>query len=71
MLPVEQNDNQSEEINVIDEFQAEKRPVPPGPCPFRKLKEDGKKFPWSAVMFVVLSGRSRDNSRSPLTVPGR
>ena len=37
-LPVssaEQNDSQSEEINVIDESQAENRP---GPCPCRKLK---------------------------------
>ena len=38
------------------------------PCSCRKLKYDGKKLAWSAVMFVVLSGRSRDNSRSPLTV---
>ena len=29
-----------------------------------------KKFRWLAVTFVVLSGRSKDNSRSPLTVPG-
>ena len=28
VLPAEQNDSQSEEINVIDESQAEKRPVP-------------------------------------------
>ena len=28
MLSAEQNDNQSEEINVIDESQAENRPVP-------------------------------------------
>ena len=27
-LPAEQNDSQSEEINVIDESQAEDRPVP-------------------------------------------
>ena len=28
-----------------------------------------KKFPWSAIAFVVLSSHLRDNSRSPLTVP--
>ena len=28
VLSAEQNDSQSEEINVIDESQAEKRPVP-------------------------------------------
>ena len=28
MLPAEQNDIQSEEINVMDEFKAENRPVP-------------------------------------------
>ena len=28
VLSAEQNDSQSEEINVIDEFQAENRPVP-------------------------------------------
>ena len=66
MLSAEQNDSQYEEINVIEESQAENRPVL---C--RKLKYDGKKFRRSAVMFVVLSGRSIDNSRSPLTVPLR
>ena len=35
VLSAEQNDSQSEEINVIDESQAENRP---GPCPCRKLK---------------------------------
>ena len=34
-LSAEQNDCQSDEINVIDESQAENRP---GPCPCRKLK---------------------------------
>ena len=28
VLPAEQNDSQSEEINIIDESQAENRPVP-------------------------------------------
>ena len=32
VLPAEQNDSQSEEINVIDESQAEIRPVPVCPC---------------------------------------
>ena len=57
VLSGEQNHSQSEETNVMQRT---------GPCPCRKLKEDGKKFPWSAVMFVVLSGRAKDNSRSPL-----
>ena len=35
VLSAEQNDSQSEEINVIDKSQAENRP---GPCPCRKLK---------------------------------
>ena len=66
VLSAEQNDSQSEEINVIDEFSAENRSVPVQEAEIR-----WKKFPWSAVMFVVLSGRSRDSSRSPLTVPVR
>ena len=65
MLSAGQNDSQSEDINVIDESQAENRPVPV------QVEIRWKKFPWSAVMFVVLSGRSRDNTRSPLTVPVR
>ena len=56
VLSAEQNDSQSEEINVTDESQAENRPVP--------VQE-------VAVTFVVLSGHSKDNSRSPLTVPVR
>ena len=64
MLSAEQNDSQSEEINVIDKSQAENRPVPVQEAEIR-----WKIFPWSAVMFVVLNGRSRDNSHSPLTVP--
>ena len=55
MLFAEQNDSQSEEISVI-ESQVENRPVPVQEAEIR-----WKKFPWSAVMFVVLSGRSRDN----------
>ena len=35
VLSAEQNDSQPEEINAIDESQAENRP---GPCPCRKLK---------------------------------
>ena len=66
VLSAEQNSSQSEEINVRDESRAENRPVF-----VQQLKYDGKKFPWSAVMFVVLSGCSRDNSRSALTVPVR
>ena len=67
-LPVsstEQNNSQSEEINVLDESQVENRSVPVQEAEIRW------KFPWSAVMFVVLSGRSKDSSRSPLTVPVR
>ena len=55
MLSAEHNDSQSKEINVVDESQAENKPVP--------VQE--------AVMLVALSGRSRDNSPSPLTVPIR
>ena len=40
MLSAEQNDRQSEEINVIDESQQRT-----GPCSCRKLKYGGKKFP--------------------------
>ena len=63
VLSAEQNDSQSEQINVIDKSQAENRPVP--------VQEAEIRFPRLAVMFVVLSGRSRDNSRSPLTAPVR
>ena len=61
-ISAEQNHSQSEETNVMQRR---------GPCPCRKLKEDGKKFPWSAVMFVMLSGRAKGNSRRPFTVPVR
>ena len=67
MLSAEQNDCQSEEINVIDESRAENRPVPVQEAETRWKK----RVLWSAVMSVVLSGRSGDNSRSPLTVPVR
>ena len=41
-----------------------------GPCPRKKLKQDEEKFLCgSAILFVVLSGRSKDSPRSPLTVP--
>ena len=63
MLSAEQNDSQSEEINVIDESQAENRLVPVQEAEIRR-----EKFPWSAVLFVVLSGRSEDSPCSPLTV---
>ena len=42
MLSAEQNDSQSEEINVIDESQAENRPVP--------LQE--AEIRWKKVSFV-------------------
>ena len=66
MLSTEQNGSQPEEINEIDESQAESRPVP-----VQEAKIRWKKVSLSAVMFVVLSGRTRDNSHSPLTVPVR
>ena len=62
VLSAEQNDRQSEEINVTDESQAENRPVP-----VQEAEITWKKFPWSAVMFVVLRGHSKDSPRSPLT----
>ena len=52
VLSTEQNDGQSEEINVIDESQAENMPMP--------MQE--------ASLFVVLSSRSKDSPHSPLTV---
>ena len=65
VLSAERNNSQSEEINVIDESQAENRHVA-----VREAEtEDGNKFPWSAILFVVLSDRSKDSPRSPLTVP--
>ena len=60
MLSFEQNDSKSEEINVIDESQAENRPVSVQEVEITWKK----KFP---CRFVVLRGRSKDNSRSPLT----
>ena len=64
VLSAEQNDSQPEEINVIDESQAENRYVPVQQAEIR-----WKKFLWSAILFVVLSGRSKDSSRSLFTVP--
>ena len=58
----EQNNSQFEEINIVDESQAENRPVP-----VQEAEITWKKFPWSAVMFVVLRGHSKDSPRSPLT----
>ena len=66
VLSAEQNDNQSKEINVVDESQAENRPVPVQEAEIR-----WKKGSLVGRLFVVLSGRSKDNSRSPLTVPVR
>ena len=64
MLSAEQNTHsQSEEINVIDESQAESRPVP-----MQEAEIRWKKFRWCAVMFVVLSGHSKDSPCSPLTL---
>ena len=54
---------QNEELNVIDESQVENRPVP-----MQEIKLAAKKFLWSAILFVVLSGRSKDRPRSPLTI---
>ena len=67
-LPVsyaEENDSHSEEVNVIDESQAENMPVPV------KEAEIRKKILWAAILFVGLSGRSTESPRSPLTVPAR
>ena len=36
-----------------------------------KIKLAAKKFLWSAILFAVLSGRTKDSPRSPLTVPAR
>ena len=52
--------------HVMGESQAESRPVPVQEAEIRR-----KKFLWSAILFVVLSDRSKDNSRSPFTVPVR
>ena len=67
VLSAEQNNSQSEEINVIDESQAENRPVPVQEAEIGWTKS----FLVRPLCFVVLSDRSRDNSRSPLTVPVR
>ena len=65
--PAEQNDSQPAEINVIDESRAENRPVPVQEAEIRWKK----KFPWSAVLFIVVSGRSKDSPRCSLTVTVR
>ena len=62
MLCAEQNDSRAEEINVIDESKAENRPMP---------VQEAEMSLWSAILFVVLSDRSKDSPRSPLTVPVR
>ena len=36
-----------------------------GPCQYRRLKNDKTKFLRSAILFVVLSGHSKDSPRSP------
>ena len=64
MLSAEQNGSQSEEINVIDESQAEDRPVP--------MQEAEIRCQISFILwFAVLSGLSKDSPRSPLTIPVR
>ena len=65
MLSVEQNDSQSEEINVIDKSQAENRSMPVQEAEIRC-----KKLFWLAILFVVLNGHSKD-SHSPFTVPSQ
>ena len=67
MLSSEQNDSQSEEINVIDESQSENRPVPVQEAEIRWKN----KFPWLAITFVVFQGCSKDNSGNSLTLPVR
>ena len=54
MLSAEHNDSQTEEINVIDESQAENERMSG-----KKIKLAAKKFLWSAILFVVLSGRTK------------
>ena len=58
VLSAEQNDSQSEDINVIDESQAENRPVPVQEAEIR-----WKKVPFFGryVCYVMLNGRSNDN----------
>ena len=63
MLFAEQNDSQSEEINVIDEPKTEDRLVP-----VQEAERRYKKFLWRPFLFVVLSGHSKDSQHSPLTV---
>ena len=68
MLSAVQNDSQSEEINVIDESQAENRSVPVQEAEIRwKKRFLGRPL----CLFVVLSSHSKDSPRSPLTVPVR
>ena len=47
MLSAEQNDNQFEEINVIDESQADNRPVPVQEA---AIFLDEKTFLWSTIL---------------------
>ena len=51
------------EINVIDESQAENRPVPMQEAEIRR-----NKFLWPAILFVVLSGSSKASSGSPFSL---
>ena len=68
VLSAVQNDSQSEEINVIDESQAENRSVPVQEAEIRwKKRFLGRPL----CLFVVLSSHSKDSPRSPLTVPVR
>ena len=61
VLSAEQNNSQSEETNIIDKSWAKNRPVPVQEAEIR----------WKKVSLVgrCVSDRSRDNSRSPLTIP--
>lgn len=66
VLSAKHNDSESKEINVIEEYHAKNRPMSAQEAEIR-----WKKTPWSAVIFVVLSDRSKDSPRSPVTVPVR
>ena len=70
VLSAEQNDSQSEEINVVDKSQAENRFVPVQEAEIRCEIATVTKTK-SAILFVLLSGRSKDCPRSPLAVPVR
>ena len=66
MLSAEQNDGPCEEIIAIDESQTEN-----GPVLVQEAEMRFRKFLWSAILLVVLSGRLKDKSRCSPTVPLR